>query len=166
MQRRVPSALTLPQQPHHCHGCSMQAAQIYPHEWGSSSPTLTAGLHGGHLAQPSPIPFLLGTNTSRSATRAQAAPRAHPPALLVCALQPGLPKMGLIAQGCPLLVPRPHSRGSRERLLAHAGSHLQRAELQMSPQSLAEPAVPLPARTQPCLGKLYIHRDKQLTFAF
>lgn len=106
-ERRVPSALTLPQWPH-C--CSTQTAQIYPRAEGSSSPTLATGLWAPGPAQHhhpcTPIPFLLGTNTRRSATRAPAPPHTAS----VCPA-PGAAPNGVIAQDCPLLIPRPPSRG-------------------------------------------------------
>lgn len=101
-ERRVPSALTLPQWPH-C--CSTQTAQIYPRAEGSSSPTLATGLWAPGPAQHhhpcTPIPFLLGTNTRRSATRTRAPPQTHPPTLPVCALHPGLPQMGSLPRTVP-----------------------------------------------------------------
>lgn len=101
-EHRVPSALTLPQWPH-C--CSTQTAQIYPRAEGSSSPTLATGLWAPGPAQHhhpcTPIPFLLGTSTRRSATRARAPPQTHPPTLPVCALHPGLPQMGSLPRTVP-----------------------------------------------------------------
>lgn len=66
---------------------------------------------------------------------------------------------------CPLPSPCPRTKASGEGP-GQAALGLSWLHFAWRIESLAEPAYPFPGRTRPCLGKLYIPRDKQLAFAF
>lgn len=109
--------------------------------------TLAGGSHPGERrcwrAEP-PCPFPLALTACREPGAGRKGVY-HPTSLSPS--QPTSPYPGL------------RGRAPAGQLLACAGSNLQGAALQARAQSLGQPNPPLPARTQPCLGKLYIQRQ-------